>query len=137
MAGSKFLLLTVTSLLLCILSSDVGVVRAQRRFSEEMDDGLDQSNAKLAMNRATSGAGSIEEPERIAVRHKKVPLLDTFRGTTSQVVGDGVWKERGMVSIGYDGEDQIVSVTVDNNAAGEYLEDLFTKMCDEGALYQL
>ena len=83
MAGSsKFLLLTVTGLLLSILLSG-STVRAQRRFSEEMDDGLDQSKAKLAMNRATSGAGTFEEPERMAVRHKRVPLLDTFRGTTS------------------------------------------------------
>ena len=129
MAGRNFLLLaTIASLLL--LS---GSVEAQKRFDDSQDDSLDQTNAKLAMNRA-SGSVANEDISRVAVRSKQDTLLDTFRGTTSQVVGDGVWKERGVVTVWYDGEDQIISVEVENKAA-EYLEDLFTKMCDEGALY--
>ena len=63
-------------------------------------------------------------------------MLDTFKGTTKQVVGDGVWKERGVATLWYDVEDQIISIEVENKDATN-LEEMFTKMCDEKALYQL
>jgi hypothetical protein len=87
------------------------------------------------MNRAKqSETEEIEAPR--AVKSKTVPLLDTFRGTVKPVVGDGVWKERGQALLWYDAEDQLISVEVTNNESAN-LEELFSKMCNEQALYQL
>ena len=86
------------------------------------------------MNRA-SGSGAGIQPERVAVKSKQASLLETFRGTQSQVNGDGVWKERGVATLWYDAEGKLFSIEVENNAAGSNLEDVFTKMCDENALY--
>lgn len=85
-------------------------VQAQRAYE---DDG--EVDPKLAMNRATR---PVDESgmERVAVRSKQAPLLDTFRGTGSKVQGDGIWKERGVATLWYDQEDQIISVEVSNNA---------------------
>lgn len=117
--------------MLCMtgLSSLMSSTFAQKRFNEEEE----LQDPKLAMNRATS-TSSITE--RVAVRSKQAPLLDTFRGTTSKVVGDGIWKERGLATVWYDTEGQIISVEVENNEAA-FLEDVFGKMCEEQALYQL
>ena len=65
-----------------------------------------------------------------------MPLLDTFRGTTKPVVGDGIWKERGVATIWFDADDKLISAEVTNNDA-QNLQDLFSQMCDEQALYQL
>jgi len=85
--------------------------QAQKAF---VDDG-EVEDPKLAMNRATR---PIEDSglERVAVRSKQAPLLDTFRGTASKVQGDGIWKERGVATLWYDQEDQIISVDISNNA---------------------
>ena len=107
------------------------LVTAQKRYDEEEND-LDVSQAKLAMNRAAQNEGI----ERFVAKTKQVPLLDTFRGTKSKVAGDGVWKERGMATLSYDAEGAIISVDVENMEASG-LEDVFTKMCDDQALYQL
>ena len=73
---------------------------------------------------------------RTPVKSKQAPLLDTFRGTTHKVVGDGIWKERGVATLWYDQDGQIISIEVENTQQ-EGLEDMFTTMCDENALYQL
>ena len=70
------------------------------------------------------------------MRSKQAPLLDTFRGTTKAVVGDGLWKERGIATMWYDADDKLISVDVENKEATN-LQDLFGSMCDENALYQL
>ena len=65
MAGRNILLLaTIASLLL--LS---GSIEAQKRFDDSQDDSLDQTNAKLAMNRASGGVAT-EDISRVAVRSK-------------------------------------------------------------------
>ena len=46
-----------------------------------------------------------------------MPLLDTFRGTTKPVVGDGIWKERGVATIWFDADDKLISAEVTNNEA--------------------
>ena len=72
----------------------------------------------------------------MAVKSKQAPLLDTFRGTTSKVVGDGIWKERGVATLWYDAEDKLINIEVENNDASN-LEEKFSQMCDENAIYQL
>lgn len=71
------------------------------------------------MNRAKTQSNEIFEDveTRRAVRSKQVPLLDTFRGTTKPVVGDGIWKERGVATIWFDADDNLISAEVTNNEA--------------------
>ena len=89
------------------------------------------------MNRAKPAATvDVTGAQRVAFKTKHTPLLDTFRGTTGKVVGDGIWKERGVATLKYDQEGAIISVEIENTAAAN-LEEMFGKMCDEGALYQL
>lgn len=115
----------------------LGTVNGQKAYSDE--DG--EVDPKLAMNRANpAGAATFDglEQTRQPVRSTQAPLLDSFRGTTKKVVGDGIWKERGVATLWYDQEGQIVSVDVENTAeqsAG--LEDMFKTMCEDNALYQL
>ena len=73
---------------------------------------------------------------RTPVRSAQAPLLSTFKGTTKKVVGDGIWKERGVATLWYDQEGQIISVEVENTESAG-LEEMFGAMCDENALYQL
>ena len=122
---SKSKLLMVLMGLCSLMSSTV----AQKRFNEEEE----LADPKLVMNRA---ATTNTMTERVAVRSKQAALLDTFRGTSSKVVGDGIWKERGLATVWYDAEGQIISVEVENNEA-KFLEDVFGKMCEEQALYQM
>ena len=107
-------------------------VSGQRRYVEEEEE----QDPSLAMNRAkTDDIFQADEVERrSAVRSKQAPLLDTFRGTTKPVVGEGIWKERGVATMWYDAEDKLISVEVENKEASA-LQDLFTSMCDEQALY--
>jgi len=88
-------------------------VNAQKAFDE---DG--EVDPKLVMNRASPAEEDQNqggfEPARTAVRSTQAPLLDTFRGTTKKVVGDGIWKERGVATLWYDQEGQIISVDVEN-----------------------
>ena len=88
------------------------------------------------MNRAQVSDDGQEIRERIAVKTKQAPLLDTFRGTSTKVVGDGIWKERGVATLSYDAEGQLFAIDVSNNKATN-MEEIFTKMCEEKALYQL
>jgi len=74
--------------------------------------------------------------ERVAVKSKQTPLLETFRGTKNNVVGDGIWKERGVATLWYDAEGKLINIEVENNAATN-LEEKFGKMCEENAVYQL
>ena len=105
---------------------------AQRRYVEEEEE----QDPSLAMNRAKTGDifQSDAVDQRRAVRSKQAPLLDTFRGTTKAVVGEGIWKERGIATMWYDAEDKLISVEVENKEASA-LQDLFNSMCDEQALY--
>ena len=83
-------------------------VVAQKAYIEDEED------AKLAMNRANSAPTQQVEVQRQPVRSKKQTLLETFKGTSKQVVGDGVWQERGYATLWYDAEDQIISIEVEN-----------------------
>ena len=51
----------------------------------------------------------------MAIRSKQAPLLETFKGTNSKIVGEGVWKERGVATLWYDQDDQIIQIEVENN----------------------
>ena len=76
---------------------------AQKAYSE---DG--EVDPKLAMNRATNmhlDLGDEMAIVREPVRSSQAPLLDTFKGTTKKVVGDGIWKERGVATLWYDKDD--------------------------------
>lgn len=90
---------------------------AQKPYVEAGDD-LDASQAKLAMNRAAKGTtteGFVTD--RVAVKSKQAPLLETFRGTKSKVQEDGIWKERGVATLWYDTEGKLFTIEVENNAA--------------------
>lgn len=89
---------------------------AQKPYVESGDD-LDTSQAKLAMNRATKDIMDGSQMERVAVKSKQAPLLDTFRGTKSKVNGDGIWKERGVATLWYDSEGKLFTIEVENNEA--------------------
>ena len=135
MALSKKNLL-ILSLLGLIAFSPVSL--AQKRYEEEEEE---TSDPTLAMNRAIKSGVSddndiIEDNKPRAVRSKAAPLLDTFRGTTKAVADDGIWKERGSALLWYDANDSLISIEVTNNQA-DNLEEMFTKMCDEQALYSL
>ena len=82
---------------------------AQKAYSG--DEG--EIDPKLVMNRATPNS-DLDTVIRTPVRSTQAPLLDTFRGTNKRVVGDGIWKERGVATLWYDQEGQIISVEVEN-----------------------
>ena len=108
----------------------MGLTQAQRAYVED-----DEVDPKLAMNRANKQAKANElKIERMAIRSKQAPLLETFKGTNSKIVGEGVWKERGVATLWYDQDDQIIQVEVENNPQTD-LEETFTQMCDQNALY--
>jgi len=133
MALSKKNLL-ILSLLGLIAFSPVSL--AQKRYEEEEEESGDPT---LAMNRAPKSEvidDILEDTKQKAVRSKAAPIMDTFRGTTKPVADDGIWKERGSALLWYDANDQLISIEVTNNQA-DNLEEMFTKMCDEQALYSL
>jgi len=129
--------LLILSLLGLIAFSPVSL--AQKRYEEEEEESGDPT---LAMNRAiksnqvSDDTDILEDNKPRAVRSKVAPILDTFRGTTKPVTDDGIWKERGSALLWYDANDQLISIEVTNNQA-DNLEEMFTKMCDEQALYSL
>ena len=110
-------------------------VMGQRAYVEDGNENPDSEQARLAMNRAQGGLGNIN-PERTAVKSKKAPLLETFRGTSKKVSGDGVWQERGTATLWYDGEGKLLNIEVANND-GTSLEEKFNQMCEDGAMYSL
>ena len=70
------------------------------------------------------------------MKSRKANILETFRGTGKKVAGDGVWQERGAATLWYDAEGMLINIEVANNAATD-LEEKFTQMCDDGAMYSL
>ena len=96
------LLYTMMKKAMCLLGSLMMAteVQAQKAY---VDDDSDIASAKLAMNRAKPAATvDVTGAQRVAFKTKHTPLLDTFRGTTGKVVGDGIWKERGVATLKYD-----------------------------------
>ena len=106
---------------------------AQKAYVEDIED---DTNARLAMNRASPNPNQVkmDELEKVPTKSKKVPLLERFSGPT---IADSVWVQRAEVTLWQDSQDRIVSVVVDNGEINDNLnlEQTFTKMCDEDALY--
>ena len=115
-----------TTLLFCF-------VNAQKAYVEDLDD---DPNARLAMNRAVPNPNQVklDEIDKVPTKSKKVPLLERFSGPT---IADSVWTQRAEVTLWHDDQDKLVSVIVDNAEVAENLnlEQTFTKMCEEEALY--
>ena len=86
------------------------------------------------MNRAKSQP-SHDDIDRMPSKSKKVPLLERFQANS---ISNAAWQSRGELTLWYDIKDRLVSVDVDNNDIGtKNLEQTFSQMCDEDALYQL
>ena len=104
---------------------------AQKAFVEDLDD---EPNARLAMNRANPNQMKLDEIDKVPTKSKKVPLLERFSGPT---IADSKWTPRAEVTLWYDNQERLVSVVVDNAEIAEHLnlEQTFTKMCEEEALY--
>ena len=78
------------------------------------------------------------DQQRVAVKSKQSKIMETFRGTSKKVSGDGIWKERGVATLWYDNEGKLLNIEVaNNNDSGSNLEELFGSMCDSNALYSL
>ena len=124
----KVTLFIFTTFIFCFAS-------AQKAYVEDLED---DSNARLAMNRANPNPNPVKNDEfdRVPTKSKKVPLLERFSGPT---IADSVWTQRAEVTLWHDNQDRLVSVQVDNGEVNDNLnlEQTFTKMCDEDALYQL
>ena len=88
------------------------------------------------MNRASPNPNQVklDELDKVPTKSKKVPLLERFSGPT---IADSVWVQRAEITLWQDSQDRIVSVVVDNGEINDNLnlEQTFTKMCDEDALY--
>ena len=87
------------------------------------------------MNRAHPSQVRMDDLESVPTKNKKMPLLERFTSTSG---ADSVWQPRGELTFWYDITDKLVSVDVANSDIGSSnLEQTFTQMCDDGALYQL
>ena len=121
------------STLLIFVAFAITLVSAQKAYTEDSDEAADEQ-ARLAMNRAKNQP-IIDDIDRMPSKSKKVPLLERFQANS---ISNAAWESRGELTLWYDIKDRLVSVDVDNHDIGsKNLEQTFTQMCEEDALYQL